>query len=244
MLFCRLNVQTTVDIVYFGPGKRNTGDWCFVDGFITFRELAELYCNYFRGRMLDITTDCSYSGHWVKEFVKFMEEQGVQPCGHSAREKGILINLGASCKSNEIPYRLLSSIRSFTNDKNKGTLVEMGNHFEVAEMQHYSSIWLTRLRCGVKSIEEACTLLPDQTWQHLEEGERLRLVGRKDDRDRPIWYIILLVDDEETIKKFDETPRMCTSGTLYLADYGQVLKSGLGEGPPNDIKDWFERRYC
>ena len=241
MLFCRLNVQTTVDIVYFGPGKRNTGDWCFVDGFITFRDLAELYCSYFKGCILSIDTDCSYSGHWVKELLKFVDEQGVKPCGHSARDKGLLINVGASCKHNEIPYRLLYAIKSFTNDKNKGTLVGKENRFEVAEEQHLSSIDPTRLRCSEKSIKESCTLLPDQTWQHLEEGERLRLVGGKDDRDRPIWYFILLVDDEETIKKFDETP---TSGTLYSADYGQVLKSGLGEGPPNDIKDWFERRYC
>ena len=34
--------------------------------------------------------------------MEFLDEQGVQPCGHKAREKGMIIKVFTSCKS-EIP---------------------------------------------------------------------------------------------------------------------------------------------
>ena len=83
-----------------------TGDWCFEDGFITFRDIAQLYLrasHNFKGRVLTIVSDCSYSGFWVRDCMEFLDELGVQPCGHKAREKGILIKVCASCKSNEVP---------------------------------------------------------------------------------------------------------------------------------------------
>ena len=30
---------------YIGPGKKGTGDCCFNDGFISFREIMDLYTN-------------------------------------------------------------------------------------------------------------------------------------------------------------------------------------------------------
>ena len=51
---------------------------------------------YFKGRVLTISTDCSYSGCWVKEAMTFMDDQGVGPCGHAAKEKGILVKVYAS----------------------------------------------------------------------------------------------------------------------------------------------------
>ena len=85
-----------------------TGDWCFGDGFITLRELLDIYMSntHFRGRIFSIVSDCSYSGSWVKECMEFMDEQGVGPCGHAAQEKGILIQVLTSCLSNEIPCRV------------------------------------------------------------------------------------------------------------------------------------------
>ena len=85
--------HSLVALHYIGPGKRNTGDWCFEDGFITFKDLTDLYLQLLRGHVLTIVTDCSHSGCWVKQCITFLDEQGVGPCGHSAREKGILINV-------------------------------------------------------------------------------------------------------------------------------------------------------
>ncbi|CAI8015392.1 hypothetical protein GBAR_LOCUS9530 [Geodia barretti] len=47
---------------YYGNGRRDTGDWCFNDGFITFRDITDLYMKYSRGRCLTIVTDCHSSG--------------------------------------------------------------------------------------------------------------------------------------------------------------------------------------
>ena len=54
----------TVLIYYIGAGRRGTGDWCFEDGFITFRDIAQLYLrasHNFKGRVLTIVSDCSYT---------------------------------------------------------------------------------------------------------------------------------------------------------------------------------------
>ena len=63
---------------------------------------------------------------------------------------------------------------------------------------------------------------------------------RGKDKGRPAWHYVLLVDDEETIQKFKDKVK---SGTLDVADYGQVLKSGWGKDPPNEVKDWIDKQY-
>ncbi len=77
---------------YIGPGQRDTGNWCFKNGLISFEEIMELYTEHFKKRVLMIVSDCTYSGRWVKEAMTFMDRQGVGPCGHEAKEKGIFVN--------------------------------------------------------------------------------------------------------------------------------------------------------
>ena len=50
-----------------------------------------------------------------------------------------------------------------------------------------------------------------------------------------------MVDDEETIRQFVEKTHGDNAGkhTVNVADYGQVLKSGWGEEPPNEVKEWM-----
>ena len=113
------------------------------------------------------------------------------------------------------------------------------NGWEVADGQHISFTDPTILQCGVKSIEEPCALSPNLTWQRHKQEERVYLVRGKD-KGRPAWHYVLLVDDEETIQKFKDKVK---SGTLDVADYGQVLKSGWGKDPPNEVKDWIDKQY-
>ena len=47
--YCSYNYFLLVTVYYLGHGKRDTGDWCFQDGFITFSDIAELYSRYLRG---------------------------------------------------------------------------------------------------------------------------------------------------------------------------------------------------
>ena len=221
-----------------------TGDWCFSDGFITLREILDLYMSntHFRRRVLTIVSDCSYSGSWVKECMEFMDEQGVGPCGHVAKEKGILIKAFASCLSNEIPMELAFSTHCAKNDKNTGSfglyeiyLRSNENH----EGQHPSGLDFTRVQCKNK-IDEPCTMAPGSTWQRWSAVRRLFVV-RGNNRGRPAWQYVLVVDDEDTITTFHK--KIKEEGSRNVTNYGKVIKSGWGQDAPNDIREQMLRTY-
>ena len=196
---------------------------------------------HFRGRVLYIISDCSYSGSWVKECMEFMDEQGVGPCGHPAKEKGILIKAFASCLSNEIPMELAFSTHCANNDKNLGTLAYYATGLrskEIHEGQHPSGFDFTSVRCKNK-IDEPCTMAPGSTWQRWSTAERLFIVRGKD-RGQPAWHYVLLVDDEDTITAFHKKLK---EGSLDVANYGKLIKSDWGQDPPNDFKEQMQRTY-
>ena len=233
-----------VVIHYFGNGRKNTGDWCFKDGFITFKDIAELYLRVtsFRGRVLTISTDCSHSGHWVKACMEFLDEQGVRPCGHSAADKGIFLKIIASCKPHEIAASPCYSVRTIDNDKNSGNIIHNVIR-ELRSTQHPCGYDFTQIRC-THALEEPCALPPDYTWQRMDQTQRVFLVRGKDGG-QPAWHYVLLVDDEATIDKFKRETQGEQAGKLSVnvADYGQILKSGWGRDPPNDVKEWVEKHY-
>ena len=183
-------------------------------------------------------SDCSHSGSWVKECSQYLDEQGVRPCGHSAAEKGILLKVYASCRPDEIAAAPSFSVHCATNDKNNGRMSYFIFGKELRESQHTYGISFTEVQCG-KMIDEPCSVSPELTWQRRNEARRVYLVRGKD-RNRPAWHYVLLLDDEETIKKFKER---VDSGTIDVAKFGQVLKSGWGKDPPNEVRDELEHKY-
>ena len=199
---------------------------------------------HFKGKILAVVCDCSYSGRWVKACAEFLDEHGVQPCGHSAKSKGILISVRASCQDIEVPYCLLESIRATITDKNTGALGSWGHGWEVTKGQHIQTTRTTNIRCENKSIDASCTLEPHETWAKLFNNQRIFLV-RGVDKGRPAWHYAQLVDDEETVRKFTELTQGENAGmhTINIEDYGQVIRSGFGHDPPNDVKEWMEKNY-
>ncbi len=233
----------TVVIYYFGNGKRNTGDWCFQDGFITFRDIATLYLQCFRGRVLTIATDCSHSGSWVKACMEFLDKQGVQPCGHSAAKKGIFLKVFASCKSYEKAAISCFALRGVLNDKNDSR-IKYNIVNALQPTQHPCGYDFTFYRCKEDNPEEPCTYSPGYTWQKYSQVRRIHLVRGKD-RGRPAWHYVLLVDDDKTIDRFKELTQgeQRGQGDVELNDFGQLLKSGWGKDPPDDAKQWIEETY-
>lgn len=236
-------------LYYVGPGKRNTGDWCFKDGFITFRDLAQVYLSSnFHGRCLGIISDCSYSGAWVKTCMDWLDELGVQPCGHSAHEKDVLVKIFSSCRPLEIPGTFQFSLRGAISDKNTQALsfiLHDGYSGEgLNDGQHTYGIDFTSLRCRQKEIEKPCELLASSSWNKWNASKRVYLV-RGQDKGRDAWHYVLLVDDEETIKIFVEKTQGINKGreSIDILDYGQVLRSGWGREPPEDVRDWIENEY-
>ena len=239
----------SVYLYYVGAGKRNTGDWCFQDGFITFRELAQLYLSSnFCGRCLGIITDCSYAGAWVRTCMEWLDEQEVRPCGHSAHEKDILVKVFSSCRPMEVPGTFRFSVKGTPCDKNTQALsfivYDGYSGDELYEGQHTYGIDFTSLRCRQKEIEKPCELLPNSTWNKWNASKRVYLV-RGQDKGRAAWHYVLLVDDEETIRIFVEKTQGANKGkeSVDVANYGQVLRSGWGDEPPPDVRDWIENEY-
>ena len=121
----------------------------------------DLYTRHFRGRVLTIVSDCSYSGSWVKEAMAFMDEQGVGPCGHVAKEKGILVKVFASCLANEIPAELAFSTHCVENTTITRYIVYITDFHsnEIHESQHPSGLDFTQVRCNNKIDKPALWLL-------------------------------------------------------------------------------------
>ena len=168
--------------------------------------------------------------------MEFLDEQGVQPCGHKAREKGILIKVFASCRSNEIPTEYCYSVSGSSNDKNTGIFRHLDK--QLSETQETNSVNSSKLRCRHKTIDEPCTLQSGYTWRKFNALERVFLIRGKD-RGEPAWHYVLLENDED-IKKFRAK---LASGIVDVDNYGQVLKSGWGKNPPNEVRQEIEKEY-
>ena len=52
------------------------------------------------------------------------------------------------------------------------------------------------------------------------------------------------MDDDETIRLFIENTQGVNAGknSIDVSNYGQVLRSGWGDDPPNDIQDFIENK--
>ena len=155
--------QISVTLHYYGNGRRDTGDWCFGDGFISFRDVADLYMKHSLGRVLTIVTDCHSSGRWVSECAKFLDEQGVKPCGHSAREKGILLKVVASCQTGQDSAELACTTRAM---KASNSGMHYWSKIKLSTQQHTTGVDYTRILCG-EGEEEDCSIPSGVTWQKL-----------------------------------------------------------------------------
>ena len=239
------DVTNAVLVCYIGPGKKDTGDWCFADGFIAFKDITDAYMECFRSKVLAIFSDCSYSGRWVRELAYFLDDVGVQPCGHSARKENILLGVSASCKSHQIPHTLLYSARGRGNDEDTGQLYYEYSGYEVVQGQNTSRINNTKITCKKSkgaSYADPCLIASDFTWDKQRENERIRLVTGKE-QGRRCWWYVFLKDDEETEQLFSDKIK---SGGLKLSDvtdYGCVFKSGWGKDPPQELQQAIARRH-
>ncbi len=201
----------------------------------------ELYTRYLkpRGRVLTIVSDCSYSGCWVKKAMTFMEGQGVGPCGHQAKEKGILVKVYTSCLANEVPAELAFSTHCAKN--NNDGIVSYTIDFrseEIHDDQHTSGLDFTQVRCNNK-IDQPCTMAPQSTWQQWSDMRRIHIVRGKD-RGQPAWHWVLLEDNEDNIQTFLTKVK---EGSVDVADYGKILKNGWGKDPPEETKKTLKDNY-
>ena len=187
---------------------------------------------YSRGRVLTLVPDCHSSGHWVGQCAKFLDEQGVSPCGHSAREKEILLKVYAACETGQDTAELCLFTQA-TELKDDGFVYHWTKK-KLSDQQRAFGVDFTAIRCG-KEKEEECSIASDSTWSTAREviDNRLHRI-RGTDQGRPIWQYVLVDNDAEKIGNF------MTATMDMSADYGVILKSGFGKQPPQDAQDWFD----
>ena len=87
--------------------------------------------------------------------------------------------------------------------------------------------------------EIICNNKPDQqcqytdsendTWENRLASDRVYCV-HSEDRGTPTWYYVLV--DEDKVQAFIDKVK---SGNIDVADYGKVLYSGWGKGPPQHL---------
>lgn len=234
-------VHFAVVLHYIGHGRRSTGDWCFQDGFITFRELANIYLLLLRGRIMTIVTDCSYSGCWVEECMNFLDEQGVGPCGHAAKDKKIFIGVYATCLAQQIPRQLAFSVHGCKNDRSLRQMVFYDFYDKItADFQdtYTRCLNFSGVRCGQKSIGDECLCFPGATWKTWRERQRIQIAR---DKDRNMWHILRLPDDEEAILHYQK--KVALGSSIKYRDHGEVLESGLGEAPPEELFQSVLRKH-
>ena len=226
-------------LIYLGRSEEGTGNWCFKDGTISFQEIFDLYRLHGSGKRLRLTihSDCCYSGNWVIECARTLDNLGIPPCGHKAMEKGIQIRMLASCQPNQKAAEPCYFVEGVTVEDD-GNLVFTNK--QASETQTF---------CGTDSTKLVCCRGPDEPC-HSEEAlrglkwedavnhklkNRVYFVQGKDRNqgDKNVWHLILLSSEsEELMEKFYEKLK---SGNIDVAKWGYNIESGYDD-PSEDLK--------
>ena len=220
-------------IWYTGLGERGTGNWCFKDGVVTFEDIFALYFDHFRGKVLTLVCDCSYSGSWVVQCAKKLDEIGIASCGHHTREKGIFIKVVCSCSNDQQASLLVFCEEAVDVDEKKKIWYSQK---QLTSGQTCKTVAFTDIQC-CKTSEEACEVPKHYTWMdRLFNAPYIYLV-RGRDGGRPAWHYVL-VDKE----KDGEFKAQMKTGNIDVANFGKVLLSGWDEDPPDEkIKEIADR---
>ena len=170
----------------------------------------------------------------MKECAKVYDDQGILYCGHHSREKGILINVFTSCQAYQE-----ATILAYENECMnivENDLLFMGNK-TLSSGQTTINALFTKIGCNNKPEEECKYTRSNKTWKNTILGARVYKVCGKDG-DKPAWHYVLV--DEDKVQEFKDK---VATGTIDVSDYGEVLYSGWGKDPPQDIIDKVDHRF-
>ena len=162
---------------------------------------------------------------------------GIPPCGHTAREQGVMIKIYASCQPYQRAGDPCYSVEAVEFREEDQCMYFLNK--QLTESQ--TSIWcdFTRLVC-CKGPDDACpaeSAFKNWKWADAVSGEigkKVYLV-RGIARGRPAWHIVLLSSGDEEHKS--QFLAQVATGTADVADWGYVVASGWGKDPPQSVKD-------
>ena len=231
--FLYLRFITTVGIDYLGHSEKDTGNWCFRDGTISFSEVFSLYKQHCPGKLLTIQSDCCHSGQWATDCAKTLDSLGVPPCGHRSRERGILLRVFASCKPHQKASEPGHSMEAMLVGDDGVAKVQ------AVSLKDQESTWFsgTKLVC-CHDPDNPC---PKNTFSQLKWMDGVvghfpvKKFSRKE-QGKQVWRYLMLKDaSKETAEAF--RAEMKKNPSLKLSKWGFVLLEGEGEKLPSDVEN-------
>ena len=189
-----------------------------------------------------IISDCSYSGQWVVDCAKCLDEMGIGACGHQAIKHGMLLKVFASCQPNQ-----KATLGSFVAQKGilfkeEDCSIYFHNGKKLSDTQNAYGLNLTKTMCVQLEGPTRPCQFPDISakfywkWEDtiaLEWKERpssLMYTVRGQDRGWDAWHIVFV--KRELLEDFR---KKISTGSIDVANYGYVIESGWGKNPPDDI---------
>ena len=224
-------------LYYLGNSEKDTGNWCFKDGTISFQEIFNIYRRHPSVKCLNIVSDCSYSGQWVRECAKTLDSLHIPPCGHRARENGAMVKVFSSCQPNQEaaePCYSVEGVKVKVGD-NEGVITHVFK--QLTEQQKPMCFDSTKLVC-CRGPDSPCpkTTFQHLTWENAVDKSMTLKPVKSIERDRDMWYYLLLHEAGDAYhEKFQSQYRRNPS--LQLSDWGYILESGEGQDPPQEVID-------
>ena len=221
----------TAEVCYLGNSEKNTGNWCFKDGTISFQEIFHLFRRTCPDKVLSIRSDCSYSGRWARDCAKTLDSIRIPPCGHRARERGAMVVMIASCQPDQEAAEPCYSIH--TADMTVSTK-------EISQQKLICFDSTTLVCCGAPDTPCPKTTFRHLTWENaFDRSWNAGLITRREGG-KVIWHYYLLHqagDDyhQEFLSQLKKNP-----SSVHLSDWGYILQSGEGEKPPQQVKNRVE----
>ena len=236
MYTCTIQCHSSSAVLgYLGNSEEGTGNWCFKDGTISFQEIFALYRKHCPGKVINIVTDCCHSGQWTIDCAKTLDSLGIPPCGHKARDQGILIKVFASCQPDQKAAEPCYSVTGMTM-ANNATVLGLN-----AILEQQTTTWCmgTKLTCCRGPNESCCSgeAFKNWTWQEALNGrlnESVQIV-RLPGQGQPTWHYLLLSNKGDEYKR--QFWELVDSGSINLTEWGDVIASGEGTDPPQEIQD-------
>ncbi|XP_019856607.1 PREDICTED: uncharacterized protein LOC109585103 [Amphimedon queenslandica] len=231
-------------IWYTGHGERGTGNWCFKDGIISFDDIFNLYCSHYMGSSLTIVSDCSYSGQWINDWARKLDEFNIPACGHHARRNKFLIKIIASCQHDEEATALSFISEGVDFDEDEKGLMHCHDGKVLESGQRCFGIDFRVICCG-KGRDETCEIdsscSSKFTWTQCISGssELIYIVTGKSKEHENVWHCLLL--DKKKLDVFKGA--VSTAETIDVSSYGEILHSGIGNKPPAWLHRDLELRF-